>query len=56
MRMYFWPRHQIALRVGRHFFGIRSRHMPELWSERVRAGWRVVYLPFGLRAFHRGEF
>jgi hypothetical protein len=55
MKLFIWRGHQVAVRIGRHYFGIRSIRMRELWSERGRIGWRVVYLPFGLRAFYRGE-
>jgi hypothetical protein len=45
-------RDQFALRVGNHYFGFRHRVIREYWSERNRIGWKVVYLPFGWRAFY----
>lgn len=54
MRIFvFMNRGQVAVRVGSHYFGVRSRRMRELWSERQRIGWHIRYLPFGLRAFYR---
>lgn len=47
----FVSRDQIAVRVGRRFAGIRRGR--EYWSERRRKGWKLLYLPFGLRAFYR---
>lgn len=49
----FISREQWAVRMGEHFFGVRSSAMRELYSERNRRGWSVRYLPFGLRAFYR---
>lgn len=46
---------QVAVRVGPHFFGVRAPAMRELYSERHRIGWSVVYLPLGLRAFYRRD-
>lgn len=54
--MTMWvSRYQVAIRVGRHFFGVRTRLAYELYSERLRIGWKIVYLPYGLRAFYRGQ-
>jgi hypothetical protein len=50
----FTTRKQVALRVGRHWFGVRSSVMPEYYAERNRIGWKVRYLPFGWRAFYNG--
>lgn len=49
----FVDRQQLAVRIGHRFFGVRYRTMREFWSERNRRGWRVIYLPFGWRAFYR---
>lgn len=49
----FASREQVALSAGDHWFGVRTAEMRELWSERNRLGWRVRYLPFGLRLFYR---
>lgn len=46
---------QFALRCGPHWMGVRSSRMQELWSERNRIGWRIVYLPFGMRVFYRKD-
>lgn len=51
----FIDRRQVAVRVGQHFLGIRTKAMPEFYSERNRLGWRVLPLPLGLRAFYRSD-
>jgi len=49
----FMSGQQVAVRVGPRFLGVRRTR--ELWSERNRIGWRVVYLPGGWRAFYRRD-
>lgn len=55
MRHFFIDGQQVAVRVGRHFLGVRSPRMREFWSERNRLGWKVTYLPGGWRAFYRSD-
>jgi hypothetical protein len=45
---------QMVVRLGPYRLGLRSAEIREYYSERNRLGWKVMYLPFGWRAFlHR---